>query len=127
MIVFAQTSHATQLSRGFLSQLRLQKLQDRHFGGAEIDCLALERFVGFAFQTFDNISVEITFEHNRIDVTLLTNCRRVPKYFCDRRIAFLMFALACFFVSNVPASFRAIAARTVPAQVRISLAVKSFP
>jgi hypothetical protein len=42
MVVFAQTSHATQLSRGFLSQLRLQKLQDRHFAGAEIDCLALE-------------------------------------------------------------------------------------
>jgi hypothetical protein len=35
MVVFAQTSHATQLSRGFLSQLRLQKLQDRHFAGAD--------------------------------------------------------------------------------------------
>jgi hypothetical protein len=63
----------------FRSQLRLQKLQDGCFAVSKIDCLALERFVGLVFQIFDDISVEVTWEHNRIDVTLSTNCRSVSE------------------------------------------------
>jgi hypothetical protein len=51
---------------------------------SRIDCLTFKRFIGFVFQTFDDISVKITFEHNRINVTLSTNCRSISEYFGDR-------------------------------------------
>jgi hypothetical protein len=78
---FYLTSLITSDHAAFLTSFACKKLQDGCFAASKIDCLALECLVGFVFQIFDGISVEVTLEHNRIDVTLSTNCRSVFEYF----------------------------------------------
>ena len=70
-------------------------MSGRLFRCLNIDCFTLECFVGCGFQNFVNISVEITFEHNKI-----------TGHF--QRVAAISMSTSCLIAARLASRFKAL-------------------
>jgi hypothetical protein len=102
----------------FKTEPLAHKAEHRRLFGFEPGELVAQLGLNLALDVFKKLSIEIGIQHFRMNIAFSA---------ATRSIALLTFFLARTWESKLSNSERAMAASTVPAQVRKSLAVMSMP